>query len=68
MGKEYINDLKKLMYYGKMDFRARCDINDTIFKYDKHRAKSQKEIENAGKEWYYRLRQLCDYIAKNDIL
>lgn len=67
MVKKYINDLKKLMYHGKMDFNARCAINDVIFEYDKYRAKSEVEVMNAGKQHFNRLQQLCDYLAKNDL-
>ena len=55
------------MYNGKMDRDSRFAINDIIFEYDEYRAKSEVEVQNAGKQWFNRLQQLCDHIAKNEL-
>ena len=57
---KWINDLKKIMY-SNCSFNIACEINDVIFEYDKYRSKNEEQIENAGKEWYYRLKKICDF-------
>lgn len=58
-----IQEIKKLMYSSEVTDNVAFHINDLIYKYDSDRAKNECEKLNAGKEWEYRLKKVCDYRA-----
>ncbi len=58
-------ELKKLMYETDVPQDVRFKLNDLIFSYDEDRASSEEEVMNAGKEWNYRLKKVCDFMAKD---
>ena len=58
-------ELKKLMYEKDVPQDVRFKLNDLIFSYDENRASSEEEVMNAGKEWNYRLKKVCDFMARD---